>query len=162
MIRVSWTWDTGTETKGATKMQQAMLSIHQYGACIISLGTFLGANGLDNELPCFLLKYKLLCQASPAEQWHWFCTSAVGLDLQPIRCHNVTRLWFWAQSSYPVPVTGRCSCGCEWSQEASVAQYPFPHLRRLPGNNKAGKQSPGLEWWMLYFLESERRDKPVK
>ena len=26
-----------------------MLSIHQYGARVISLGTFLGANGLDNE-----------------------------------------------------------------------------------------------------------------
>ena len=68
MIRVSRTWDTGTETKGAPKMQQAMLSIHYNGACIISRGIIWGANGLDSELPCFLLKHKLLRQASPAKQ----------------------------------------------------------------------------------------------
>ena len=31
-------------------MQQAMLSVHQCGARIISPGTFWGADGLDNEL----------------------------------------------------------------------------------------------------------------
>ena len=163
MIRVSRTWDTGTETKGAPKMQQAMLSIHYNGACIISRGIIWGANGLDSELPCFLLKHKLLRQASPAKQWHWFGPQLLGCIFNQFAArtspgcgsgHSPAILSWW-QAAVPVDVS-------EARRQAWLGTPSHISADGQVTNKKAGKQSPGLGWWMLYFLESERRDKPVK